>query len=62
MGGRKPGKRACAGPRLEALLNGVVRPVIMYNGTAFLVSLASSVLMMLHFYFLQKRLANRLPS
>ena len=47
---------------LEALLNGMVRPVIMYNGTAFLVSLASSVLMMLHFYFLQKRLANRLPS
>ena len=47
---------------LEALLNGMVRPVIMYNGTAFLVSLASSVLMMLHLYFLQKRLANRLPS
>lgn len=47
---------------LEALLNGMARPVIMYNGTAFLVSLASSVLMMLHFYFLQKRLAGRLPS
>lgn len=47
---------------LEALLNGMARPVIMYNGTAFLVSLASSVLMMLHFYFLQKRLTGRLPS
>lgn len=47
---------------LEALLNGMVRPVILYNGTAFLLSLASSVLMMLHFYSLQKRLAGRRPS
>lgn len=47
---------------LEALLNDMVRPVILYNGTAFLLSLASSVLMMHHFYSLQKRLAGRPPS
>lgn len=46
---------------LEALLNGMVRPVFLYNGTAFLLSLASSVLMMLHFYSLQRRLEERLP-
>lgn len=47
---------------LEALLNGMVRPVLLYNGIAFILSLASSVLMMLHFYSLQKRLTGPRPS
>lgn len=44
---------------LEALMNGMVRPVIMYNGMAFIACLLASVLMMLHFHSLQRRLAVR---
>lgn len=54
-----PGNVFALDRELEALMNGMVRPVVMYNGMAFILSLAVSVLMMLHFYSLQRRLASR---
>lgn len=54
-----PGNVSALDRELEALLNGMVRPVIMYNGMSFLLCLLVSVLMMLHFYSLQRRLTAR---
>lgn len=54
-----PGNAFALDRELEALMNGMVRSVIMYNGMAFIACLLASVLMMLHFHSLQRRLAVR---
>lgn len=54
-----PGNVFALDRELEALMNGMVRPVIIYNGAAFIACLLVSVLMMLHLCSLQRRQAVR---